>query len=1004
MRPHLLRIEAFGPYADPLAISFDALSQEGLFLIHGSTGAGKTFLLDALCFALYGEVSGDRNVKGLKSDHAAPGAVPRVSLEFSSGGLRYAVERCPAYSAPKSRGGGMTDKPPTAVLFRLHEQQKLPLASRSTEVSREVERLVGLNATQFRQVILLPQGKFAEVLRARAEERETLLKTLFHTVVFERAGQWLEEQTREARHALAEACRGQEVLRQQAAQEWSPYQSEEEPGSLPADQADLDAMERRIQLVCDAAAIRLQHTTAALEATQRLKKETDLQQDRWSRRASAAARLAELEAKANVVEEFRQRWKAAERAEALRPSLEAERSAREAFTTLQERIQSQLRQAIRARNGAQALPQAVALLDLKAMPASGELSGATSALAARRAEVGALLHKAKDADSEQSKAREWAVQLHRMASSLAQTQATIETRQRERQAAIDACHQARTARDQLNGLQRAAEEAQRQAQAAAAIGPAECKEREAIAAQNRSEALLNSRTGALLELRQQQITGMAAQLAKGLVAGHPCPVCGATSHPAPTQSDGPSVGEGEINAAEQEVNAASHAAREAATAVAAARAERQALIEKAGPAATTPEAAQGVAREAIAALETARAIAKTVEALEQAITAHEQTLKQAAESQQATATQLALLQTAVKEANARAAALQAEIDQELGVGTHPRAVLEAFEPLEIALKELNSSCQDQGMALSRLEEASARLKQDLADSAFADGQAVEAALEEPALRQRMAERIQAYEKEVIQLRGVLSSAEFAELSEHPPDVAQAETALAAADAARLKALERLSEARGSQQDIARLAAEHRSVEEVAHRLQQDAELLKAVSDRCLGKASPYISLQRWVLSAYLEEICGYANQRLDLMTSGRYQLRLSDEGGRGGRQAGLGLRVLDAYTGEEREVNSLSGGETFQASLALALAVADAVEARSGGIHLEALFIDEGFGSLDPDNLQLAMDELDRLREGGRMIGIISHVGALKERIRAGIEVRATEQGSFVRTGTGSIR
>jgi len=268
----------------------------------------------------------------------------------------------------------------------------------------------------------------------------------------------------------------------------------------------------------------------------------------------------------------------------------------------------------------------------------------------------------------------------------------------------------------------------------------------------------------------------------------------------------------------------------------------------------------------------------------------------------------------------------------------------------------------------------------------------------------MAERIQAYEKEVIQLRGVLSSAEFAELSEHPPDVAQAETALAAADAARLKALERLSEARGSQQDIARLAAEHRSVEEVAHRLQQDAELLKAVSDRCLGKASPYISLQRWVLSAYLEEICGYANQRLDLMTSGRYQLRLSDEGGRGGRQAGLGLRVLDAYTGEEREVNSLSGGETFQASLALALAVADAVEARSGGIHLEALFIDEGFGSLDPDNLQLAMDELDRLREGGRMIGIISHVGALKERIRAGIEVRATEQGSFVRTGTGSIR
>jgi exonuclease SbcC len=176
-----------------------------------------------------------------------------------------------------------------------------------------------------------------------------------------------------------------------------------------------------------------------------------------------------------------------------------------------------------------------------------------------------------------------------------------------------------------------------------------------------------------------------------------------------------------------------------------------------------------------------------------------------------------------------------------------------------------------------------------------------------------------------------------------------------------------------------------------------------VADRCQGKAAPFISLQRWVLSAYLAEICSYANQRLELMTSGRYQLRLTDEGGRGGRQAGLGLRVLDAYTGEEREVSSLSGGETFQASLALALGVADTVEAHSGGVHLEALFIDEGFGTLDPDNLQLAMDELDRLREGGRMVGLISHVGALKERIRYGIEVLSSDQGSRVQVGTNAL-
>jgi len=164
-------------------------------------------------------------------------------------------------------------------------------------------------------------------------------------------------------------------------------------------------------------------------------------------------------------------------------------------------------------------------------------------------------------------------------------------------------------------------------------------------------------------------------------------------------------------------------------------------------------------------------------------------------------------------------------------------------------------------------------------------------------------------------------------------------------------------------------------------------------------AAPYISLQRWVLSAYLDESCRHANQRLEQMTAGRYQLQLSDEGGRGGRNAGLGLRVLDAYTGDAREVNSLSGGETFQASLALALGVADTVQAHSGGLVLETLFIDEGFGTLDPDNLQLAMDELERLRQGGRLVGIISHVGALRERIRQGIEVIAGERGSRVLVG-----
>jgi len=158
-------------------------------------------------------------------------------------------------------------------------------------------------------------------------------------------------------------------------------------------------------------------------------------------------------------------------------------------------------------------------------------------------------------------------------------------------------------------------------------------------------------------------------------------------------------------------------------------------------------------------------------------------------------------------------------------------------------------------------------------------------------------------------------------------------------------------------------------------------------------------MQRWVLSAHLEEICVYANLRLGSMTGGRY--RLSVHRGREwhNAKAGLGLRVHDTHTGSQREVSTLSGGETFQAALSLALGVADAVTAHSGGVHLEVLFVDEGFGTLDSEALQLAMDELDRLREGGRTVGLISHVSELRERIRTGIEVQPTDSGSDISVG-----
>ena len=230
MRPHRLEIEAFGPYAEPVQIAFDDLAREGLFLIHGPTGAGKTYLLDALCFALYGEVTGERNLKGLRSDHASATAVPRVALEFSAAGARWRVERSPACTLPKSRGTGTTSRAPRATLQRLGAEGAEAVARAPADVTREITDLVGLDGARFRQVILLPQGRFAEVLRARTEEREGLLKTLFDTTLYEQAMLWLDEQSRQTRGAVFDGQRELEGLQEQAAHVTAPWWSDEGSG------------------------------------------------------------------------------------------------------------------------------------------------------------------------------------------------------------------------------------------------------------------------------------------------------------------------------------------------------------------------------------------------------------------------------------------------------------------------------------------------------------------------------------------------------------------------------------------------------------------------------------------------------------------------------------------------------------------------------------------------------------------------------------------------------
>ena len=1038
MRPHRLELEAFGPYAEPVVVDFDPLAREGLFLIHGSTGAGKTFLLDALCFALYGEVSGERSVKGLRSHHAPPGAVPRVALEFSAAGGRWRVERQPACEVPRSRGEGTTARPARAALWRCRDGRPWdgsdrPVAGNVTEVGREVVRLLGLQAAQFRQVILLPQGRFAEVLRAGPEQREALLKTLFDTALYERASHWLDGQARSTQAELMEVQRQLESLAEQAealVQPWIvpslpwPPDQPPAPAEQPLEPAALVALQGALTQAVDRLLSQRQAAEAEVERLRHQHLQLTRLTDRWHRRQRALQALAAATTDQEAIASLRHRLQRAERAEILRPATEGLQQLRERLAGFDGQLLHALHQTQALRAQIPLLPPAIrdlALPDaLPWEPASAELTGALTALAARSRDLEALVKVCRERDQVRDALSQLDVRLDALAENVRKGEALLaEVRVQVPQAEQD-LQTARRAQDQLAGLEEAAAQAQ---QLLDLLNRLERARRDAQGADGRLLAAREQQQrcrSTQQDLRQRQLEGMAAALASGLEPQQPCPVCGALEHPAPARRDGDAVLPVELEQAEEALRQAEQALQQAVAGSSAAHAAVAALEAQAGSAASQPQEAYGRAAEAHRRLEQARSLAARVpelverqQQLQQRLEGYQKRLQerllersQAEEQRRALAVQLLRLETRLTDelgdpggdpAGDRGASDQGACDQENG---DPVVLLQRLQGLQQQLIVLVETLQQRRVAAAQAAELQGRLDVDRQAAGFASSEELAAALASGPERARWQVRIAAHEEILQRNQAVLAEPDLQDLPAQCPDLAALGVSLEEASRQRDGSVERHAQAEAALAGLERVRGSHAEASAARQALERRRDLLYRVADRCLGRSSPHISLQRWVLSAYLEEICGYANQRLDLMTAGRYELRLSDATGqRRGSKAGLGLRVLDAFTGEEREVSSLSGGETFQASLALALGVADAVQAHTGGVRLDTLFIDEGFGSLDPDSLQLAMDELDRLREGGRMIGLISHVAALRERIRSGIAVRSSERGSRLEVG-----
>ena len=972
MRPTELIISAFGPYAGEVTLDMASLGDRGLYLITGDTGAGKTTLFDAIAFALYGNASGDsRKPRMLRSKYARPDARTYVEMGFSYSGKEYRVRRNPEYMRTKQRGEGETREKPDAQLHMPDGR----LVTGDKAVTVEVEGLLGLNREQFSQIAMLAQGSFSRLLSGRTEARGIIFREIFKTKPYQLFQEKLKDRAKGLYGRYADSRKSMEqyaggVITEGHSEELKLRWKEVPQGSLEALLEVLD------QLI------------GADEAQQQGKdRAMALVRDEM---AALGMELGKMQGDAAVCRDM------AAAADVLRENMPVLEQAKVRYEREKERQAD--------RDG---LIGTVTRME-ENLKTYDRFDSLQENLKACRKETESLEKRLGQAALEERQWKERNDSDEKILESLRQAG-------EEYQAALTAGERLREYSGRIGLL---AEELAQYGQ--------ERKKLEAARERYRAAGEESRRADdAYREMYQRFLDNQAGILASRLTEGQPCPVCGSVAHPAPARylEEGKEAAKDKVDrlkaAAEEKDKAAARLSLEAGRLAGSldTRYERmkqqidaevatwkedwqqrirQAEADAGALALETGDVRQGrryfleqwelmmgqlkgqLERQAAAQKEKIREKKKRKEdkeAVEGRRALGRQSLEEASERKQQAQKMLAESQAKERELESRLKEMESSLPYENRKAAQAElAEKKAFlAGLEKAFKEAEESYN---RISRRVSDAQARLE---------------------ALRGRMAEK---------DAEGRESAGKDRDPVNGPdtmlPGGMDVRTAMERLEARMQENRLRQSEARerltGLEQEKSRLhhrletnrMARERISEQKAsmEEIQKEWTWVKALSDTAAGEVGgkEKITLETYAQMAYFERIIARANTRFMVMSGGQYELkRCTEEDNRG--KNGLGLNVIDHYNGTERSVKTLSGGESFQASLSLALGLSDEIQSAAGGIRLDTLFVDEGFGSLDEDTLNLAMKSLGDLAEGRRLVGIISHVGELKERIQHQIVV-----------------
>lgn len=1090
---HNLEFEAFMAYPKRQEINFDTLNNAGVFLLNGPTGAGKTTILDAICYALYGETSSDRESAKLHSTYAAhSGTKPRVLLDVTLHGKRLRIDRTPAYNKPITRGarkGQMREESAKATLAELapgadpaDEKAWTPISSSVAEVNRTIAERTHLTKEQFLKVVLLPQGQFAQFLKSKPKERKELLKKMFPVEHYEQLFDALLEESKKAQQDVAQDENTQRGYLERARVEMLALQALLDAVDTDAEGTDTEgsAVEGSVEAGEEPENLTTENVTAetldawvaggverARETSTREKQEQQRLTDEADRNTRLLAERAQLQADWREYEQLcERRTRLTERADEHKAQREELAQARAAAPLHAQYAQVHAEsQALTARQQEQAacasaldesgralltalrdeetaedvtFPEETTFAALPSLePAEQQtqlealldtlraLQKKDAQLTDEEAAAATLLKQANALEQDKARAEKTLSDLTAQAEQLAEELAGYSTADEERTLAAHLVTEAQQKHDAAQQMQ------QKLDAASAAVAEAEKQNKRTATAEQKAQekwqASAQQALAATEEFKNLQVLRLAqasSLLARELKDGEPCAVCGSVEHPAPAQiAEGEQLVErADLDAAKEREDKAHKQARthelakdratkahqEASEALAAARTQYETLAAQ-GECDVEQTAAQ--LQQAQTRLAQAQSRVTARDGVLVKVERVRVDLQKAQEALRTIEGAAVEAQTRHRDAAARCEAAAAQLaPARAAVGFAQR--VEAVEGYRAAHQRLARAVLLLGQARERHALAAAQAQRLLGESAFESAELVQAAVRTPERVDALEQAVAAYELEHARLlegfgrEAIVAVAARAAAGEQAPDDLQGvrervEQLRAAAHRLTLREGERESVLRSLQALRGEYAAFRAQTAQRYDRAQMLANLAAAARGDTLGGYEHQVDLVSYVLGAEFERILQSASLHLDRMSEGRYGMVFSDHRAKGSRSGGgLNLEITDTWTGEPREASSLSGGESFLASLSLALGLAEVVQANNGGIELDTLFIDEGFGTLDAETLDMVMGTIESLRDSGRTIGLISHVEEMKNRIPAQIVVEKGQNGSSVRVNS----